>query len=291
NPTSGNAPLAVVFNSSASSDADGSIVSWSWNFGDGGQSTAQNPSHTFTNPGQYNVVLTVTDDDGATDTAQLTITVNEPPNQPPVAYIDTPQAGGTYRVNQAVNYSGHATDPEDGNLGSSSFRWSVVLPNGRVYSLSSGTSSGVGIPVYTGVHELILSVQDSDGLQDEARITFNVTSSFGKTSSFAPQEQNAQLWGEVPSTTTLFNPYPNPFNPETTIQFELGKAERVDVRIYNVIGLEVDQLIAGQILSPGRYTLKWRAVSKLGQSLPSGIYFVSLQAGEFYARHRLLYLK
>ncbi|MEZ4701271.1 MAG: PKD domain-containing protein [Rhodothermales bacterium] len=60
-----------------SSDADGSVVSWSWTFGDGGTSTAQNPSHAYGANGTYTVGLTVTDDQGATGTTSKTVTVND----------------------------------------------------------------------------------------------------------------------------------------------------------------------------------------------------------------------
>ncbi len=50
-----------------SHDADGSLVSWSWSFGDGTSSTAQHPTHTFTEAGTFHVALTVTDDDGDSD--------------------------------------------------------------------------------------------------------------------------------------------------------------------------------------------------------------------------------
>ena len=61
-----------------SSDSDGSVVSWAWDFGDGSTSTEQNPSHTYATGGTYTVSLTVTDDDGATDTSSQDVTVTEP---------------------------------------------------------------------------------------------------------------------------------------------------------------------------------------------------------------------
>jgi PKD repeat protein len=62
----------------ASVDDDGNIVNWSWNFGDGTNSTEQNPTHNYTQPGSYLVNLTVTDDDQAQDTIQKTINVISP---------------------------------------------------------------------------------------------------------------------------------------------------------------------------------------------------------------------
>ena len=68
--------LSVSF-SDSSSDADGNIVSRSWNFGDGNGSSAQNPTHTYSSAGSYNVSLTVTDNDGLTDTTSKTVQVND----------------------------------------------------------------------------------------------------------------------------------------------------------------------------------------------------------------------
>jgi PKD repeat protein len=62
-------PQGIIQFEDRSSDPDGSIVSWRWEFGDGTTSTDQNPTHKYENPGTYTIKLSVTDDDGATDTA------------------------------------------------------------------------------------------------------------------------------------------------------------------------------------------------------------------------------
>src|SRR6267378_1207092 len=70
--------LACSF-TSTSSDPDGSIASYSWTFGDGATATLQNPSNTYATGGTYTVALTVTDNQGATNTTSKSVTVNRPP--------------------------------------------------------------------------------------------------------------------------------------------------------------------------------------------------------------------
>lgn len=62
-----------------SSDSDGSLVSWSWDFGDGNGSNAQDPVHSFAVDGTYTVSLTATDDDGAADVTSSQVTISTPP--------------------------------------------------------------------------------------------------------------------------------------------------------------------------------------------------------------------
>ncbi len=62
-----------------STDSDGSIVAWLWDFGDNTGSTAQNSSHSYSSAGTYSVSLTVTDDEGATDTSSHLVAVSLPP--------------------------------------------------------------------------------------------------------------------------------------------------------------------------------------------------------------------
>jgi len=71
--------LSAGFDSSASNDPDGSIASYAWTFGDGGTSSAADPSHTYAVAGTYGVTLTVTDDDGATASLTRQVAVSAPP--------------------------------------------------------------------------------------------------------------------------------------------------------------------------------------------------------------------
>ncbi|MEI7888436.1 MAG: PKD domain-containing protein, partial [Actinomycetes bacterium] len=75
-PLSGNAPLSAAFDGSNSLDADGSIVSYSWSFGNGTNGSGVTSTGNYPTAGAFTAVLTVTDNKGATDTDSLTITVN-----------------------------------------------------------------------------------------------------------------------------------------------------------------------------------------------------------------------
>ena len=80
--SSGKVILTVNFQGDQSSDPDGSIVEYGWDFGDGTGSTGLNPSHDYDVVGTYICVLTVTDDKGMTDSAQLDITVRKSGGKP-----------------------------------------------------------------------------------------------------------------------------------------------------------------------------------------------------------------
>ncbi|MFT4926428.1 MAG: microbial collagenase [Phenylobacterium sp.] len=76
-PYSASINSAISFSSAGSADADGSITSYSWNFGDGNSSTSANPSHSYTAAGSYTAVLTVTDNSGATGSANASVTITD----------------------------------------------------------------------------------------------------------------------------------------------------------------------------------------------------------------------
>ncbi len=69
--------LNCTFDGNASSDSDGNLVSYSWDFGDGNSASGSTSSHSFASAGDYTVSLTVTDNDGASDTSSQTITVSD----------------------------------------------------------------------------------------------------------------------------------------------------------------------------------------------------------------------
>ncbi|MBB5869262.1 glucose/arabinose dehydrogenase [Allocatelliglobosispora scoriae] len=112
-PTSGPTPLTVNFSSAGSRDPDGLAITYAWTFGDGGTSTAANPSHVYTTAGTFNAQLTVKDPGGKTGVANVPITVG---NTAPTVTLTTPVDGGFFAWGDSVRYAVTVTDPEDGTI-------------------------------------------------------------------------------------------------------------------------------------------------------------------------------
>jgi glucose/arabinose dehydrogenase/chitodextrinase len=119
----GSAPLTVAFDGSGSFDLDDEPITYAWNFGDGGTSSAAKPTHTFTGSATYTVRLTVTDQLGATGTATLTVSTQ---NNPPVLTVTGPPGGAVFAVGAQVSVTASATDPEDGVLPRSSITFQQI---------------------------------------------------------------------------------------------------------------------------------------------------------------------
>ena len=84
--------------------------------------------------------------------------------------------------------------------------------------------------------------------------------------------------------------YPNPFNPRTTISYELPTDTVVSVIIYDAIGQEIRQLVS-QHYTAGRYSVQWDAKDHLGRSVGSGVYIAKIKAGPNTAIQKMLLLK
>jgi hypothetical protein len=94
----------------------------------------------------------------------------------------------------------------------------------------------------------------------------------------------------LPNRTELAAVYPNPFNSETQIQYEVATASYLTLRIYNVLGQEVKVLVNGH-KSSGRYQVFWDGTDDRGSPVASGVYFCRLTAGDYSDTRKLAYLK
>lgn len=84
--------------------------------------------------------------------------------------------------------------------------------------------------------------------------------------------------------------YPNPFNPETTVEYTLPQRGDVQVAVYNLLGQQVRMLASG-IQESGRYQVRWDGRDGTGQKAPSGIYLLRIQSGSQAKVHRMVMLK
>lgn len=88
----------------------------------------------------------------------------------------------------------------------------------------------------------------------------------------------------------LHNNYPNPFNPSTTIVFEIPKREFVTLQIFNVNG-ELIKTLLNENLDAGRFEKNWNGKDEYGNQVVSGIYFYRIKAGHFESSRRMILLK
>jgi flagellar hook assembly protein FlgD len=88
----------------------------------------------------------------------------------------------------------------------------------------------------------------------------------------------------------LHNAYPNPFNPNCTIQFEIPEAGRVVVKLYDVSGACVRTLIDGW-KDRGIHKERWDGRGDNGSALASGVYFCRMVAGDFAAARKVVLLR
>ena len=91
-------------------------------------------------------------------------------------------------------------------------------------------------------------------------------------------------------TEFAVNAYPNPFNPSTTLAYDIPSDAIVNIVIYDALGQEVRRLVATQ-RNAGRYTVQWDARDNLGHGVGSGVYIAKIEAGAFSASQKMLLLK
>ena len=94
----------------------------------------------------------------------------------------------------------------------------------------------------------------------------------------------------LPSEYALFQNYPNPFNPSTQITFDVPNSEVVMLRVYNLLGQDVQTLI-NKSMAPGRYTVEWNGNDMLNNDVASGVYFYELRGESFISRKKMLLIR
>lgn len=283
-PVSGTAPLAVTFTDLSS----GGPSSWSWNFGDGGSSAAQNPSHNYTSAGTYTVTLTASNGCGsdiATKTNYITVT------QPTVDIMHVASIAVT-REAKGPNVNGLGTVTIVNQNGQ-------PVANATVSVLVTGPTGGTGSAATNGSG--VVSFQSSKTKNPSGEWCFEVTNvthasnTYDELSNVVTKAcESGPVFGNsepivfsetLPHEVQLDQNYPNPFNPSTEISFSLPAASRVRLDIFNLLGQTVTVLADGQF-GAGNHVVRWDASGS-----PSGIYFYRLTTGLDTRTRKMILLK
>ncbi|MCE7004823.1 PQQ-dependent sugar dehydrogenase [Kibdelosporangium philippinense] len=175
NPTSGAVPLNVQFSGSGSSDPDAQLLAYAWDLdGDGAfdDSTAVNPTWTYTVDGIVSARLRVTDPGGLSDTTTVVVTAGNPANPDPVPVIDSPDTSLRWKVGDPITFAGHAIDAQDGSLPASALSWQLLLQHcpsnchsHTVQNFNATANGSFSAPdhEYPSYLELVLTARDSSG--------------------------------------------------------------------------------------------------------------------------------
>ncbi|MFH1246076.1 MAG: PKD domain-containing protein [Candidatus Omnitrophota bacterium] len=195
-PKIGIAPLQVYFSSIGSADPDGGELSYAWDFGDGTTSEEANPAHTYTEAGDYNVKLVVTDDEGnqKEDTVQIKVNTS---NRPPKAWVSAVPSVGPAPLTVQFSSAG-SSDPEGGAL---TYHW----------DFGDGESSEEANPEHTFAagsyfvknYNVRLSVTDEMGAVDSVVVLVVVRKSVSHNLSPKARASAAPNVGPTPLTVRL----------------------------------------------------------------------------------------
>ena len=113
-------------------------------------------------------------------------------------------------------------------------------------------------------------------------------------SDFAPEERvgiPTHLPNSLPSRFVLHEVVPNPFNPITTIHYDLPRASTVTLAVYDLAGRRVKVLASGETRTAGRHTATWRGRDEQDREMSSGVYLCRLEAGGFADSRRMVLLR
>lgn len=271
-------------------------TTWSWSFPGGTPSTSnvRNPTGiSYTATGAYTVSLTTTNSFGSnlkTFVNYITVagvTLNS-------FVLQSPPTNTTIQVSQA--------DPS-----TVQFKWGTANPSSSVYYKFKlrkvGTTADVPFNSDNNGRDSVITFRKSnlDSIAqslgttgDSVYCIWKVTGYNGLDSVTSNQfvvtiRRNTiginQISSTVPEKFSLYNNYPNPFNPVTVIKFDIVKSQNVKLRVFNMLGEEITVLV-DQNLTPGSYSVDFNA-----GSYSSGMYFYRLETQGFSDTKRMVLVK
>lgn len=101
---------------------------------------------------------------------------------------------------------------------------------------------------------------------------------------------DVRMVAELPVSYELYQNFPNPFNPSTTISYALPKPARVIIEIYDVKG-DLITALKDDMEDAGYHSLRWDGITSRGEKVATGVYFYTLTAGKFSKTNKMLLMK
>jgi hypothetical protein len=120
--------------------------------------------------------------------------------------------------------------------------------------------------------------------------TFNIKHEENLMKLQAIYDRQNETPSTAPATVILSRNYPNPFNPSTTIEFGVPKSTKVTLKIYNIRGQLVKELVNAKY-EPGKFKAVWEGKNDSGKPVATGVYFYRLEAAGKCFTHKMLLLK
>ena len=251
------------------------------------------PYDNFTKTGDYSVVVNAENADGFADPIQTTITVAGETTAPEAEKLTGDVNGdGTVNIFDLVIAAGSFGKTGAGIMGDVNGDGSVNIFDLVIVAGNFGKSLVAAAPATVAKIEL-----STDQRRHIATAIDQLAAKANRSTAeeMALSVLKAILPDRLPSQTQLLANYPNPFNPETWIPFQLSQDTEVRLTIYDVTGKTVRKMELGH-LTAGSYSqtekaIYWDGKTETGEMVGSGAYFYQLQAGDYTATRKMVILK
>ncbi len=175
------------------------------------------------------------------------------------------------------------------NLGNQNLNGTITMPEG--FFLGSGNTFNV-LPFANNEYTISFVSAQIGSFSGDIVITTNDTNN---TQLVLPVTVYAYITNEddnvsTPIVTQLKRNYPNPFNPETTISFDLNHNTFVSIQIYNIKGQRVKTLV-NDVLNRGNHSVVWNGKDENNRNVSSGVYFYKMTTDNYSAINKMLLVK
>jgi hypothetical protein len=237
-------------------------------------------------PTDYSSDLFIVNNDPETDTLVVLLTgvgfilAPEISVDPIYLAFDTTAAGSSNLKLLTIYNTGNATL----TISNISSTESVFSTNLTSYDIQPGNSQMVQVaftPTETIIYTSNLFVISND---------FEMDTLIVPVSGIGIMLARIELDAQLPHTLVLYPNYPNPFNPVTTLRYDLPEQTHVNITVYDMLGRQVKTLI-NHTQDAGYKSVIWNATNDYGKPVSAGIYLYQIQAGDYISTKKMVLLK